>query len=460
VQSGPGALTLTAAQNLDTGTLTVSPGATLTLAPIVSNVPAYSTQDFTSITVGSGATLNVATVHTFGYAGGTRPSITINGGTVTNSLGNDNYLGAVTMTGGTINGTGEFRLQNNLSQTASTLTTLPSSTTATVSVSSFALVSYYSNPVIFNISQGTTTSGIDLLITSNIDNSANLTKIGPGVMEITGSDTYSGGTNVSGGTLILASSGAFPANTPLALSGTGLVVAASHTGATKNNIVALGLSISGGAGAWNGQLDLKNNDMIVRGSNYSYTSGSNTYYGDASLSDITSQAAEGYNGGAWNGSGGIVSSTAAADTTHLHALGVISNDNGMNTGTALYTSFDGTATVEGDVLVKYTYYGDANLDGKVDGTDYSRIDSAVLANESSPGSATGWFNGDFNYDGVIDGSDYTLIDNAYNTQGAQISAQVAASSAQIAGVSAVPEPATLGLLGMGAVGLLGRRKRR
>jgi len=49
------------------------------------------------------------------------------------------------------------------------------------------------------------------------------------------------------------------------------------------------------------------------------------------------------------------------------------------------------------------------------------------------------------------------MDNAFNQQGAQISAQIAS---QIGGSSAVPEPATLGLLGMGAVGLLGRRRRR
>ncbi len=49
------------------------------------------------------------------------------------------------------------------------------------------------------------------------------------------------------------------------------------------------------------------------------------------------------------------------------------------------------------VLVKYTYYGDATLDGKVDGTDYGRIDSGLLTG------ATGWSNGDFNYDVTIDG---------------------------------------------------------
>jgi hypothetical protein len=110
------------------------------------------------------------------------------------------------------------------------------------------------------------------------------------------------------------------------------------------------------------------------------------------------------------------------------------------------------------VLVKYTYYGDANLDGAVDGSDYTLIDNGFTNHLS------GWQNGDFNYDGVVDGSDYTLIDNAFNTQGASLgsnpAALIAGSTSQIAGgTSAVPEPATLGLLGLGAIGLLGRRRR-
>ena len=73
---------------------------------------------------------------------------------------------------------------------------------------------------------------------------------------------------------------------------------------------------------------------------------------------------------------------------------------------------------------------------------------------------TGWYNGDFNYDGVVDGSDYTLIDNAFNSQGAQISAQLVAPTTQIGGgTSAVPEPVTLGLFGISAAGMLGRRRR-
>ncbi len=152
-----------------------------------------------------------------------------------------------------------------------------------------------------------------------------------------------------------------------------------------------GLTLSGSAGAWTGTLDLGNSDMIVHNGN---------------LTTVTSQVGSGYNNGSWNGSG-IQSSAAASAPTHLTALGILTNNNG---GTPLYSTFDGQTAVTTDLLVKTTLYGDANLDGHVDGSDYSRIDNGYLTH------ATGWSNGDFNYDGVIDGSDYTLIDNAFNTQ--------------------------------------------
>ena len=148
-------------------------------------------------------------------------------------------------------------------------------------------------------------------------------------------------------------------------------------------------------------------------------------------------------------------------------MGVIQNNQG---GSPIYTAarpFAGnTAVGAGDVLVKYTYFGDANLDGKVDGSDYTLIDNGFASDKTTPGSATGWYNGDFNYDGVVDGSDYTLIDNAFNNQGAQITtptALVASATDLVAGpvggTSAVPEPTTLGLVGVAVTGLLARRRR-
>jgi hypothetical protein len=66
------------------------------------------------------------------------------------------------------------------------------------------------------------------------------------------------------------------------------------------------------------------------------------------------------------------------------------------------------------VLVKYTYYGDADFNGLVDGDDYARADNGYNTGLG------GWFNGDADGNGWIDGDDYALIDNAFNTQGATL----------------------------------------
>ena len=133
--------------------------------------------------------------------------------------------------------------------------------------------------------------------------------------------------------------------------------------------------------------------------------------GSTGLAQITNQVKLGLNSGSWTGNG-ITSASAAADTSAPVGRGcVILNTN--STGSQLYGSgtmlgtFDGANPSANDVLIKYTYYGDTNLDGHVDGSDYSRIDNGSL------NKLTGWANGDFNYDGVVNGSDYTLIDNAF-----------------------------------------------
>jgi hypothetical protein len=207
-----------------------------------------------------------------------------------------------------------------------------------------------------------------------------------------------------------------------------------------------GLFLSGGMNSWTSRLDVANNDLDLPG---------------ALLSTVTSQIKEGYANGSWTGEG-IVSSTAASNSKQLTALGVIQNDNDP-AGLPIFSTanpFDGVAPGIGDVLVKYTYFGDANLDGKVDGSDYSLIDSGYLSDKENPGSAIGWYNGDFNYDGTIDGSDYTLIDNAFNTQGAAISptAQVAPTGLVAVPVT-VPEPSMAATFAAIAIGFYLRRLR-
>jgi hypothetical protein len=193
--------------------------------------------------------------------------------------------------------------------------------------------------------------------------------------------------------------------------------------ATHGNLTLLNtqsLTLAGATNAWTATLDLNANDLAVLTGN---------------LSVITNQLAAGFANGAWNGTG-IDSSAAAANTSHLTALGSILNTTNGTTviygsGTTLGT-FDGASPGAAAVLVKYTYYGDANLDGRVDGSDYTLIDNGFNNH------LTGWYNGDFNYDTGINGSDYTLVDNAFNTQGASLAAQVAPSSAP-----AIPTPAKI-----------------
>jgi hypothetical protein len=289
---------------------------------------------------------------------------------------------------------------------------------------------------------------------------------GGGAVTLNNVNTYTGLTNISSGSLTIGSTGSLASNnitllrngSMTILSGGALTSTAlnlslgngSHfvVAATTPDKVVLQLASLTDYGV---PLDLNNTDMILH--NYAY-----------GVSGSTSLIASGYAGGTWSGNG-IVSTSAKNDPTHLTTLGTIQNSqDGTPTGTKLYSTFDGIPVVSSDVLVKYTYYGDANLDGHVDGSDYTLIDAAYNANQSGDSlPVTGWYNGDFNYDGVIDGSDYTLIDNAFNLQGAAFtgsSASVLATS-EIAngGGAAVPEPATLALISVGSIGLLRRRQR-
>jgi autotransporter-associated beta strand protein len=113
------------------------------------------------------------------------------------------------------------------------------------------------------------------------------------------------------------------------------------------------------------------------------------------------------------------------------------------------------------LAVKYTWYGDANLDGVVDADDYALLD------RGNARGLTGWVNGDFNYDGVVDSGDYLLTDTSFGriqgvlSPGLLAERQAEFGDAYVAQlVAAVPEPGSLCLAGV-AVGMAaGARRRR
>src|SRR4029078_579080 len=111
--------------------------------------------------------------------------------------------------------------------------------------------------------------------------------------------------------------------------------------------------------------------------------------------------------GAWD-QPGITSTTARNHPSHSTTLGILSGAERSTVGGN--GTLAGQPYAPGDTLVKYTYYGDTDLNGRVNFDDYVRIDNGFNNHLS------GWMNGDFDGNGQINFDDYVLIDLAFNTQ--------------------------------------------
>jgi hypothetical protein len=137
-----------------------------------------------------------------------------------------------------------------------------------------------------------------------------------------------------------------------------------------------GLKIAKIGGSYLGKVDLKDHDLLVSG---------------GSLAELEDMVGHGRNdGGYWVGNG-IGSSVAAGDGRRVTGIGVIKEADA--------------------ILVKYSWNGDADLDGDLDADDYAKIDAGYAEG------LLGYRNGDFNYSGgMANADDYFLIDLAYGEQ--------------------------------------------
>jgi subtilisin-like proprotein convertase family protein len=154
----------------------------------------------------------------------------------------------------------------------------------------------------------------------------------------------------------------------------------------SNLIIANTVSVGTGA-----RLDVADNDMLIRG---------------MTADAVKALLAATFNAGNWNGTGGIGSSAATSNPGHITALGYGSN------AVLNKTSFDGvTGLTASDVFVKYTYYGDSDLNGA------TTLDDFTLFLNGYQNSGNSWTRGDFDYSGVTTLDDFTLFLLGYQQQG-------------------------------------------
>jgi hypothetical protein len=91
----------------------------------------------------------------------------------------------------------------------------------------------------------------------------------------------------------------------------------------------------------------------------------------------------------------------------------------------------------GTVLVRYTLYGDSNLDRRVNFTDLATL--AQHYNDTSGN--RNWDEGDFTYEGNVDFKDLALLAQNYNKSTPTVVAAEGAIAAQAAATSGRPAPA-------------------
>jgi autotransporter-associated beta strand protein len=485
---GNGAHTITAPITLYNNlVLTQNSGGDFTLAGAVGQVGVI---DKRSITKRGPGTLVLAAANT--YTGGT----VIEQGTLRVDPTGDLSTGSVTLSGGALDlrrdasdtFSNTFNVQANTSLnvggggsgtiTLNTLTVTGNQTLTVTGAPGYSLD--VTKQVPFNSVTTTATvntSSADVTFWAGVKLPAGtLRKTGPRTLTVAGTaskQVFASGTGlqVSGGTLVLnadvgGSAGARNVNLSVDAAG-----AEARFGAAQH---LASLSVTGGGGATllnaasptlltqaltidtaNSWLDLGRNNLIV------------DYTGGSPQETILGYVRSGLNadhGGYWDGTG-IRSTDAAANS--LTAVAVVDNAD------LLFTSFGGMDVDPTSVLVKYTYVGDNNLDGIVDWeNDFLAFQNGVLFGIKNNNN---WLCGDYNYDGVVDWeNDFLAFQNGLLFQGSPLSGGLLEGAGALlaapegillgldgaGGLDAVPEPATLALLGLGVAVALRRRRAR
>ncbi len=307
VISGSSALTL----NGSTGGITLSAGNTYT-GPTVVNAGtvtitgannAVSISKTSSVTINNGGTISISGDNNYLSSSTTVPTTINAGGTLTiNAATSTAHLGLLTLAGGTLASTGtpagdgltygSFNLDGGV---------VAGGVTTTSVISATDVVLTQTGGTVFNVASGTTASGVDLDVQGVLFHTASLAdtglvKTGTGVLQLDASNSYTGATNVSAGTLLLANANAV-ANS-LVTPGSTVAFAASVGGAftfgglsgagslnladTASNPVALTVGNSTTAATYTGSLT-GTGSLTKIGTGTQIVTGSSSYTGTTTV---------------------------------------------------------------------------------------------------------------------------------------------------------------------------------
>ncbi|MGA2582286.1 MAG: PEP-CTERM sorting domain-containing protein [Tepidisphaeraceae bacterium] len=223
---------------------------------------------------------------------------------------------------------------------------------------------------------------------------------------------------------------------------------------TVSNVGAITLS---GSGATQGTLDITNNSLVIT---YANNAGA---FNPAIEQSVRADIINGFDNYTWAGNG-ITSSIAAEDAATGNPYG-----GNSAVGYADNNDLGNSSLPNNSVLVRFTYYGDADLNGVVNINDFDQWLYGYTGGTDAAGGVS-WSVGDFAYTGHVTLTDFDLWLGSYTSGNGSLSTLDHAidvstlSSSQktelLDIVSSVPEPTSIGLLGIAGFGLLHRRRRK
>jgi hypothetical protein len=291
--------------------------------------------------------------------------------------------------GGTLNlvGDGDMSANGGTAHTMSNSGTINRTGTGTTTALTSNTIAVTNNGTI-NVTEGT------LEVRSLVNNGAIAVAAGSTIALTNLASTHSPGSSLSGGgsASFFGGTHSFAANSygltgALSVEASVVTMGAGGTVPIRTNALTIGV---------NSKLDLNDNDLLF------------DYTGASPMTTIRNLINAARHGGLWDGTG--LSSTAAKNANPQNTtLGALEATE-FKSVYGPSATFDGQAIDDTAVLIKYTYYGDTDFNGRVNFDDYVRTDYGFNEHKN------GWLNGDSDGNGVVNFDDYVLIDLAFNSQ--------------------------------------------